>query len=114
MGSIKNQEITKPCLVACSVLEDEIKKLINNGDLDVDVVFISKYFHDDYAKLEKNLRSAIENALKKYPRKVILVFGDLCLGTKGQMNTLADEYDLIKIDALNCVDCQLGGKREIS
>lgn len=100
---------TKPCLIACSVLEDEINKLIKNDLLDVDVVFISKYFHDDYVKLEKNLRAAIENT-QKNSRKVILVFGDLCLGPKGQMSKLADEYDLTKIDALNCVDCQLGGK----
>jgi hypothetical protein len=26
------------------------------------------------------------------------------------MKKLADEYGIVKIDALNCVDCQLGGK----
>ncbi|HIJ08288.1 TPA: DUF1638 domain-containing protein [Candidatus Bathyarchaeota archaeon] len=26
------------------------------------------------------------------------------------MKRLADEYDITKIDALNCIDCQLGGK----
>lgn len=101
---------TKPCLIACSVLEDEINKLIDDDELDVDVVFISKYFHDNYDKLEKNLRHAIEKTLKKYPKKVILVYGKLCLGSKGQMNKLAEEYDLTQIDALNCIDCQLGGK----
>jgi hypothetical protein len=28
----------------------------------------------------------------------------------GQMKTLAEEYGIFKIDALNCVDCILGGK----
>jgi hypothetical protein len=26
------------------------------------------------------------------------------------MNKLAEEYGIVKIDALNCIDCQLGGK----
>jgi hypothetical protein len=26
------------------------------------------------------------------------------------MNKLCEEYDIVKIDALNCIDCQLGGK----
>ena len=104
---------TKPCLVASSVLEDEIKQLIENDELDAEVVFVSKYFHDDYAKMEKNLRKVIENAIKHYPRNVILVHGDLCIGTKNQMNKLAEEYGIAKIDALICVDCQLGGKGKI-
>jgi hypothetical protein len=29
---------------------------------------------------------------------------------KGQMKRLVDDYGVVKIDALNCVDCQLGGK----
>ena len=61
----------KTCLIACSVLEEEIKKLISNDELDVDVVFISKHFHDDYVRLEKNLRPAIKNAPKEYSRKVM-------------------------------------------
>ena len=101
---------TKPCLVACSVLQDEIKKLIENDELDAEVVFVSKYFHEEYAKIEKNLRPVLENTLKHYPRNVILVYGDLCLGMNDEMNKLAEEYGIIKIDALNCIDCQLGGK----
>ncbi|MBK5133864.1 DUF1638 domain-containing protein [Candidatus Bathyarchaeota archaeon] len=101
---------SKPCLVACSILKDEIKKLIKNKELDVETVFVSKYLHEDYTKIEKNLRPAIEQALKKYPRNVILVYGDLCLGTDNQMNKLVEEYGIVKIDALNCIDCQMGGK----
>jgi hypothetical protein len=58
---------TKPCLVACSVLKDEIIKLINQGDLDADVVFVSKFFHVDYSTLEKNLRKVIEYTLQRFP-----------------------------------------------
>ena len=100
----------RPCLVSCSVLKEEIKKLVRQGELDAEMVFVSKYFHVNYAQIEKNLRPVIENALKRFPGNVILVYGDLCLGMNNQMNKLAEEYGIEKIDALNCIDCQLGGK----
>ena len=100
----------KPCLVSCSVLRKEIETLVQQGKLDAEVIFVSKYFHVDYAQIEKNLRPTVERALKRYPRRVILVYGDLCLGMNNEMKRLADEYGIVKIDALNCIDCQLGGK----
>jgi hypothetical protein len=100
----------RPCLVACSVLKDEIEKLAKNGELDADLLFVSKYFHVDYAQIEKHLRPVIERALKSHPQNVVLVYGDLCLGMDNEMKKLTEEYGITKIDALNCVDCQLGGK----
>ncbi len=100
----------KTCLVSCSVLKEEIKQLIKQGDLDAECVFVSKYFHVDYAQIEKNLRPVLEKALKKSPGNVVLVYGDLCLGMANEMKQLAEEYGVVKVDALNCVDCQLGGK----
>jgi len=49
-------------------------------------------------------------ALKSHPENVILVYGDLCLGMDNEMNKIAEEYGIVKVDALNCIDCQLGGK----
>ena len=103
-------EKAKPCLVSCSVLKEEIKKLVKQGDLDVDLVFVSKYFHVDYALIEKNLRQVITNSLHHFSGPVILVYGDLCLGPNNEMQNLAEEYGIIKVDALNCIDCLLGGK----
>jgi hypothetical protein len=100
----------KPCLVSCSVLREEIEKLVQQGELDAELVFVSKYFHVDYAQIEKNLRPAIEKALQRYPGRVILVYGDLCLGMDNEMKKLAEQYGIVKVDALNCIDCQLGGK----
>ena len=108
--NLNKKKTNRPCLVACSVFKEEIKKLVNEGELDTEFIFVSKYFHIDYTQIEKNLRPVIEKALKDFPENVILVYGDLCLGMKDQMNKLADKYDVVKIDALNCVDCQLGGK----
>jgi len=101
---------TKPCIVSCSVLRKEIEKLVQEGELNADVIFVSKYFHVDYVQLEKNLRKVIAKALECYPGRVILVHGDFCLGTNNEMKKLTDEYGIVKVDALNCIDCQLGGK----
>ena len=103
-------EKTKICLVSCSVLREEIEQLVKQGSLDADLVFVSKYFHVDYNAVEKNLRKVLEHALKRPNRKIVLVYGDLCLGQDGEMKKLADEYGITKIDAVNCIDCQLGGK----
>ena len=104
---------SKPCLVACSVLKDEIQQLKRQGDLDVDVVFVSKFFHVDYTLVEKNLRAILERTMPCLSEKPILVYGDLCLGPNGEMKQLAKEYGIIKIDALNCVDCILGGHGKV-
>jgi hypothetical protein len=100
----------KTCLVSCSVLKGEIEKLVKEGKLNADLRFVSKHFHVDYAQLEKHLRPVIEMALKSHPENVILVYGDLCLGMDNEMKKIAEEYGIVKVDALNCIDCQLGGK----
>ena len=100
----------KVCLVSCSVLKQELQRLVKQGSLDAELVFVSKYFHVDYAEVEKNLRKVLEATLKRFDGKVVLVYGDLCLGPNGEMKQLAKEYGIAKIDAVNCVDCQLGGK----
>ena len=106
-------EKAKPCLVSCSVLKEEIERLVKQGDLDVEVVFVSKYFHVDYELLEKNLRKVVEKSLPRSPKGVILVYGDLCLGPNDEMKKLTEQYGLVKVDALNCVDCLLGGKGKV-
>jgi hypothetical protein len=103
-------EKPKVCLVSCSVLKEEIQQLIKQGSLDAEVVFVSKFFHIDYAELENNLRKVLEQTQKRFKGKIVLVYGDLCLGQDDEMKKLAQEYGVVKIDALNCVDCQLGGK----
>ena len=104
------KEKSKICLVACSVLKEEIQQLQKQGNLDVDVVFVSKFFHIDYTALENNLRKVLEQTLKRFKGKIVLVYGDLCLGQDNEMKKLAEEYGISKVDAVNCIDCQLGGK----
>ncbi|TRO54929.1 DUF1638 domain-containing protein [Candidatus Bathyarchaeota archaeon] len=103
----------KPCLVSCSVLKEELEKLVKQGDLDVDLVFVSKYFHVDYAVLERNLRKVVERSLQRSSGGLIIVYGDLCLGPNNEMRKITEEYGVVKVNALNCVDCLLGGKGKV-
>ena len=107
-------EKTKPCIVSCSVLKKEIEKLVKQGHLDAETVFVSKYFHIDYALLEKNLRQVLQKTLPRAPGGIILVYGDLCLGPNNEMKKLVEEYGIVKVDALNCIDCLLGGKGKVN
>jgi hypothetical protein len=101
----------KICLVSCSVLEPEFQCLVKEGKLDAELVFVDKNFHVDYSLIEQNVRKTLEATLKRYlKRAVVLVYGDLCLGQDDEMSKLAKEYGIVKVDALNCIDCQLGGK----
>jgi hypothetical protein len=109
----ENNEKTKPCLISCSVLKEEIQQLNRQGELDVDVVFVSKNFHLDSSLLEENLRRTIKRTLPRLKKKPVLVYGDLCLGPNSEMKQLAKEYGLVKVDALNCLDCLLGGHGKI-
>jgi hypothetical protein len=104
------KEKSKICIVACSVLKEEIQQLQKQGNLNVDVVYVSKFFHIDYAALENNLRKVLEQTRKKFKGKIVLVYGDLCLGQDDEMKKLVEEYGISKVDAVNCIDCQLGGK----
>ncbi len=92
------------------MLRKDIQKLVKEEGLDAEYVFVSMYFHVDYDLIEKNLRPVIEKALQRCPGRVILVYGDLCLGMNDEMRKLAEEYGIAKVDALNCIDCQRGGK----
>jgi hypothetical protein len=97
-------------LVSCSVLKEEIQQLVKQKSIDAEVVYVSKFFHIDYAAVEYNLRKVLEQTLKRFKGKVVLVYGDLCLGQDNEMKKLAQEYGITKVDAVNCIDCQLGGK----
>ena len=110
----KSAKNSKVCLVSCSVLKKELQKLVKEGKLDADLVFVSKNFHIDYTALETNLRKVLEHTKKRFSGKIVLGYGDLCLGTDNEMKKLAKEYGVAKIDALNCIDCQLGGKGAFS
>jgi hypothetical protein len=106
MSSTQKQPV---CLVSCSVLRKELELLRKEGKLNAEMVYVSKLFHVDYSAVENNLRKVLEHTQKRFKGKIVLVYGDLCLGQDGEMKKLAQEYGVPKVDAVNCVDCQMGG-----
>lgn len=98
---------TKPYLVCCGVFKDEIDQL--SLAKEYNIVFLGMNLHIDYNLLEQSLTKILENIAKKSSNKVILVYGDYCLGPNGEMSKLAKRHDVVKVDALNCIDCFLGG-----
>jgi hypothetical protein len=62
---------------------------------------ISKNFHVDYALLESNVRKILDQTKRMGKQKIILVYGDLCLGQDNEMKKLSDEYGVVKVDVLN-------------
>ncbi len=74
------KEKTKICLVCCSVLKDELQQLVKQGDLDAELVFVSKNFHVDYEALEKNLRKVLEHTLQRFRAKWCLFTVTFALG----------------------------------
>jgi len=100
----------KPLLISCGILKNEIQKLIETGQLDADVIYLGAKLHYDYELLERALKGTFEKVLKHRARNVIAVYGDVCLGFDYEIKKLVETYGIVKVDALNCVDCLLGGK----
>jgi hypothetical protein len=103
----------RPCLISCGILRTEIEKLVKDGSLDVDIHFLHEELHNDYKLLGKALEGAIKKRLKDNPGRLIVVYGDVCLGFNNEMKALMHKHDVVKVDALNCIDCLLGGKGKL-
>lgn len=100
----------KPRVIACAILQKEIERLMETGEIDVDAHFLSETLHMDLNKLSHGLSGALKKHQKKSPHGIVVVYGDVCLGFNGEMKALMDQYDVVKVDGLNCIDCLLGGK----
>ena len=99
---------TKPYLVSFGVFKDEIDQLSLTKDYNI--VFLGMNLHLDYNLLKHSLTKVLKKLAKNSSNKVILVYGDYCLGPNGEINELAKRHDVVKVDALNCIDCFLGGR----
>jgi hypothetical protein len=100
-------------LISCNILEKEIRRLIEFGSLKADVTFLSSKLHYDFSLLEKALKRAIEKSLDCGLKNIVIIYGDLCLGYNHEMKELVDAYGVVKVDAINCIDCLLGGKGQL-
>ena len=99
-----------PLLISCGILQPEIEALIEGKEIEAEAVFLNKYLHTDYQKLHDALKASLR---KHSRRKPVVIYGDVCMGFNGEMNALMTEYDVVKVDALNCIDCLLGGRGKL-
>ncbi len=92
-------------------MRKEIEKLIAEKRLDVDVVFLDAGLHVVYAELEKALTSALEKHADRVPEGIIVVYGDMC--HYGIKRIIKQYSNAVKVHALNCIDCLLGGHQKL-
>jgi Protein of unknown function (DUF1638) len=97
------------CLIACGIMQEEIDALISQGRIDAQVVYLNKGLHSNYQKLEKALGQVLEKHERGTGAKPVVVYGDVCLGFNNEMRSLVERHGAIKVEALNCIDCLLGG-----
>jgi hypothetical protein len=98
---------TQPYLISCGILRKEIEKLVEEKSLSVKPYFLDAGLHVDYDALEKELTSAIEECSKHGSNGIVIVYGDLC---HPRIKKIVGKYsNAVKVDALNCIDCLLGG-----
>lgn len=92
-------------------MQKEIQKLIDEKLLDVEPYFLDAGLHVVYAELEKALTSALEEHADHAPNGLIVVYGDMC---HPRIKKIIKKYDnTLKVDALNCIDCLLGGHKKL-
>ena len=102
-----------PIVISCNIVEKEIRRLIESDRLKADVTFLSSKLHYDYSLLEKALKRTIEKSLDCGRKNIVVIYGDVCLGFKYEMKELVDAYGIVKVDAINCIDCLFGGKGQL-
>ena len=92
-------------------MQKEIEKLLEEKRLDVDVVFLDAGLHAVYADLEKALTSALEKHADNAQDGIIVVYGDMCHYNIKRI--IKNCRNTVKVDALNCIDCLLGGHQKL-
>lgn len=101
------QDNSRIHLISCGILKKEIEKLIENGSLHVEPYFLDAGLHTDYNELERKLVRAIEEFSKDKSRGIVVVYGDLC--HPNMIDMIRKYSNVVKVDALNCIDCLLDG-----
>jgi hypothetical protein len=101
---------TKPFLISCGILQEEIEALISRGELDAEAFFLNRELHSDQRRLERALDQVLRKHQEKGGPSPVLIYGDVCLGFHQEMKALVKRYGVVKVDALNCIDCLLGGR----
>ena len=90
--------------VACSVLEDEIKKAMQELGLNNNLSYIEAALHVDLKKLENALKATLADMQNKGEKSAVL------LGTKCHPNIeeIAADFNAKIINGSNCIELLLG------
>jgi len=106
-------EAQRPCLIACGIFRQELEQIAKDAKLSVDIEYLDPGLHNDPECLENELKKAIGDRRQKLQNNIVIIYGDVCLGFQNEMKALTENYGLVKVDALNCIDCLLGGKGKL-
>ncbi len=98
-----------PSLIACGIFRQELTRLMERGELAAKPYYLNPGLHNDPPLLEKALRGLLMKQTRSNEGNVVVLYGDICLGFQNQMAALVNEFDVVRVDALNCIDCYLGG-----
>lgn len=103
-------EGNKPCIIACGIFREELEQIIHNNGFKADIEYLDPGLHNDPKCLEKALSKAIDFKKKLYQNDIVVAYGDICLGFQNEMKAFTEKHGVVNVDALNCIDCLLGGK----
>jgi Protein of unknown function (DUF1638) len=106
-------EGNKPCLIACGIFREELGRIIDDNGFKADIQYLNPGLHNDPKSLEKALSKAIDLKKRLHQNNIVVVYGDVCLGFQNEMKVFAEKHEVVKVDALNCIDCLLGGKGKL-
>ena len=102
---------SRPLLISCGILRKEIERLIEQKKLDVETCFLDAGLHVIYTELEKEIISALEKAKDHADYGIVVVYGDMC---HPRIKKMVKQFsNAVKVDALNCIDCLLGGHKKL-
>ena len=102
---------SRPILISCGILRKEIENLIEQKKIDVETIFLDPGLHVVYTELEKGIVSALEKAKNMPKSGIIVLYGDMC---HPRIKKIIKKYpNTVKVEALNCIDCLLGGHKEL-
>ena len=100
-----------PILISCGILRKEIENLIEQKKIDVETIFLDPGLHVVYSELEKGILEALEKAKNIPNNGIIVLYGDMC---HPRIKKIIKKYpNTVKVEALNCIDCLLGGHKEL-
>ena len=91
--------------VGCSILENEIKQVMQEMGLQNKIVFIDAALHVNFDRLEEALRGKLDEV--SHMGKPIILVGNKC---HANIDKIAKEYESQIVSRCNCLELLLGDK----